>query len=287
MTHYERWRDVPDHLMTANQIGELEFPRAVGTPAATVNGSDYRGKPTVIDLYNAAAAAPTRTTAARLAELEQRTLKVRRCIRCGSHSQRLLDPTEPLCWACRHIDKVLRAQQDLANHRDWAIGKVTDLLAADRAAIVQTSLTTPPRTPSGRARPSTAARVWAVDAATGTPLVDVVVRLVSPRAHHIPAGACDPETARPLIHAQLADRPLIAWSTDELRDLSIAAPHPDRRGWSRSGDAVQTHSMFWHGTVDPIHPDRVVGIIPPGTPDRLLLHLRRIAATPLSTGAGT
>jgi len=289
LPHFARWRDVPSHLMTASRLTSLEFPRSPVAPAATVAGFDYRGKPDVHDLYNARTSPPTRTTTARLVALAEQSPKTRRCTDCGAHSQIPLYPPNPLCLACQHIHKIRKLQEQRTAARDYAIAQARKLLAADRAAVVQIDVTTPEPTPSGKRRPDTAARVRAVDAASGKQLVDVTVRLVGERAMFVPEQAVAREVALPRIRDALLGRPLVFWGTEEIMPLRQAAPCPEwrdpltsryRLGW----ECVSATSQAWHGEIDPYWPSgAVVAVIPPGTPARLLLHLQRIASSRTTT----
>ena len=67
-----------------------------------------------------------------------------------------------------------------------------------------------------------------------------------------------------------------------MRDLRLAAPHKD---WPSgyTGRAMITEvwsdSAHWRAQLDERR--RLVAALPPGSPDRMLLHLRRIAAADL------
>jgi hypothetical protein len=204
------------------------------------------------------------------------------------------DDRRALCPACRHVALLRRRQAELAASRLVCAQHARELLGWHDAAIVQADLTVPSPTPAGRKRPATAARVRAVDL-DGTRLVDVLVRLVGPRAHHIPEGAVAPEDATPAVHGALLGRRLLLWSHQDLTHLRAAAPHQDWPGvgdvhWWSSGvgpldhpiraraAALQHLAATWRGQLDP-HTRTLIECLPPGTPDRLLLMLQRIAAT--------
>ncbi len=286
MTHYSSWRAVPSHLMTASRLSELEFPRTPGKPVATVDAANWRGKQETFTLFDALRSAPTRTSAARLEQLNAaKGLKLRTCQDCGAHCQVPLAPDEPLCVACRHVAAIRKAQAIYGRRRELAAVDIAGWLATDGAAVVQVDATIPPPTGSGRRRPATAVRVRAVDAGTGKQALDVLVRTVGPRAQFVPADAVDPAVAVPKVHKALLGRLLLFWDGAEATLLREAAPHeewkwPTRPPWRFVVDL----SRVWRGEIDPHGPvtstsHSLIGNIPPGSPDRLLLHLTRIART--------
>jgi hypothetical protein len=314
MTTYAGWWQVPDHLMPATALGELEYPRTTDgqRPAAWVDTRDWSDRKTSIPLYDGRACPPTKATARQLEAAAVRSARQRTCAGCGAHCQRPLtvDPEDrrPLCPACRHLARLRRRQAQLAQARLLIAERARELLAwGSGAAVVQVDLHVPPPTPAGRRRPATAARVRAVDLDGGR-LVDELVRLVGPRAHHAPAGALPPQTAAPKVHRALVGRRLLLWSYQDLVNLRQAAPHPD---WPRLPEvysayagaeqpaetaiappgqpitapavALQHLATRWRGQLDP-HTRTLVACLPPGTPDRLLLMLRRIADTPPAPG---
>ena len=288
--------------MPATTLSELEYPRTHDgrQPAAWVDTRDWSGHKTSIPLYDARTCLPTKATARQLAAAAARSGRQRTCADCGAHCQRPLtvDPNDrrPLCPACRHVARLRRRQAQLAEARPFIAERARELLAWTGAAVVQVDLHVPPPTPAGRRRPPTAARVRAVDL-DGGPLVDVLVRLVGPRTQRVPASAVPAQEAVPTIHQAVLGSRLIMWSLLDLERLRLAAPHPDlpRLPWlPEVGDlpqpylplpdharavAVEPMATRWRGQVDP-HTRTLVECLPPGTPDRLLLMLRRIAATP-------
>jgi hypothetical protein len=290
MTTYAGWWEVPDHLMPATTLGELEYPRSTAgqDPVAWVDTRDWSDRKTSIPLYDARACPPTKATARQLAAAAARSTRRRICAQCGAHCQRplTLDPQDrrPLCPACRQVARLRRAQAEVAAQRRDAAERAAQLLGWDDAALVQVDQTIPPPTPAGRKRPATAARVRACDLAGGR-LLDVLVRLVGPRAHHIPQGAVAPETAAPAIHRALDGRRLIVWHEPDLQHLREVAPDLNRAaqfrfvnlyGFGREQVAVLWWlATRWRGQVDPTT-RQLVACLPPGTPDRLALLLRRI-----------
>jgi hypothetical protein len=297
MTTYAGWWEVPPHLMPATALAELEYPRTADgqRPAGWVETRDWRDKKATAALYDARTCPPTKATARQLEAASGTSTRRQRhtCADCGAHCQRPLPPLHevpgsgPLCPACRHIALLRRAQADAATARQGSAERAAELLAWIDAAVVQVDLTVPPPTPSGRARPPTAARVRAVDL-QGDRLVDVLVRLVGPRAHHVPAGAVSREDAGPAVR-RLQGRRLIAWHDPDLQRLREVAPDLNRAdehaGWNRLYGFPRERvavlwwlATQWRGQLDP-HTRTLIACLPPGTPDRLLLMLRRIAAT--------
>jgi hypothetical protein len=301
---YAGWWEVPDHLLPATTLAELEYPRTTNgqQPAAWVATRDWGDRKTSIPLYDARACPRTKATARQLAAAAVRSGRQRTCAQCGARCQRplTLDPNDrrPLCPACRHVARLRRRQAELAAARQLCAKRARELLAWSNGAVLQVDLHIPPPTPAGRRRPATAARVRAVDL-DGAQLVDVLVRLVGPRAHHIPEGAAGPEAAAPAIHRALVGRRLLAWSHQDLANLQAAAPHDAFPGvgeahWAWDGDGwpaqpIQARAVVlrqiatrWRGQVDP-HTRNLVDCLAPGGPDRLLLMLQRIAATAAAT----
>jgi hypothetical protein len=309
MTTYAGWWQVPAHLLPATALGELEYPRSpTGQPAAWVEvRANWQGKHDTIALYDARACPPTKATAAQLAAAAHRSARTRVCADCAAHCQRPLPPLSdqhprPLCPACRHVAQLRRRQAELATSRLACAQRARELLGWHDAAVVQVDLTVPPPTPAGRKRPATAAHIRAVDLG-GRRLVDVLVRLVGPRAHHIPAGAVAREDAIPEIHRAVIGHRLLLWNVNELQQLWLTAPHQTLPEYHQASELPQPHLQIpnhvravavghlattWRGQLDP-HTRTLIECLAPGTPDRLLLMLRRIASTarqPAAVAAG-
>lgn len=298
MTTYEGWWEVPPHLMSATALKELEFPRvATGDPVAWVRARDWRGKADEVALYDVRVCPPTPATAAQLEAAGRRADAGRRvCEDCGALCQRPVPPRDDagsrrLCPACRHI-LVLRVRQRVAAaNRDRQARWAADVLAAGDAVIVQVDLTVPPPAESGRKRPATAARIRAVDLA-GQQLLETTLRLVGPRSRWVPPDAVPREEGAVAVHTALAGQPLILWDFDEAEALRAAAPHPDWRYGTvtafdhppRPGEwtTARHRATEWRGQVDPKRLG-LVDSVPPGTPDRLALMVRRMAETAVTT----
>jgi hypothetical protein len=299
MNTYTGWWEVPDHLMPATALGELEYPRAPGgcQPVAWVECRGWSDRKTSIPLYDARTCPPTKATARQLEVAAARSGRRRSCAECGAHCQRPLtvDPHDrrPMCPACRHLARLRHRQAQLAAARPHIAERARELLAWPDAIAVQVDLHTPPPTPAGRRRPPTAARVRAARL-DGARLLDVLVRLVGPRAHHVPHGAVAQQAAAPEVHLALVGRRQLMWSVGDLERLRQAAAVTDDtlpRCWHVDelsqphlpipehvrAAAVNQVATRWRGQLDP---HTLVACLVPGTPDRLLLMLRRIGATP-------
>ena len=301
MTTYRGWWEVPDHLVPATALGELEYPRTADgqQPAAWVDTRDWADRKASVALYDARACPPTAATARQLQAAAARSRRRRACADCGARCQRPLPPLDPdqdrrpLCPACRHVALLRRRQAQLAAARPAIAARAAELLAWPDGAVVQVDLTVPPPTPAGRRRPPTAARVRACDLA-GARLVDVLVRLVGPRAHHVPPGAVARADAAGAVHRAVLGRRLVVWRVADLHQLAMAAPHERLPGSWQASDLSQPHlpvgghvravavepvATRWRGQLDP-RTRALVACHAPGTPDRLWLLLRRIADTP-------
>ena len=235
---YAGWWQVPAHLLPATALAELEYPRTPGgqQPVAWVECRDWRDRKTSIPLYDARACPPTKATAAQLEAAARRATVRRVCADCQARCQRPLpldpDDRRPRCPACRQLARLRTRQAQLAQARPHLAARAAELLSWPDAAILQVDLTVPPPTPAGRRRPATAAHLRAVDL-HGMRLVQVLVRLVGPRAHHVPVHAVPAAAAAPVVHRALLGRRLLTWSLQDLRSLQDlerlhqAAPHPD------------------------------------------------------------
>ena len=123
-TTYAGWWQVPDHLMPATALGELEYPRTADgqAPVAWVDTRDWSDRKTSIPLYDARACPPTKATGAQLASAADGSKLGRRrvCSDCGARCQRPLPSlpevpgSGPLCPACRHIALLRRKQAEVA-----------------------------------------------------------------------------------------------------------------------------------------------------------------------------
>jgi hypothetical protein len=317
---YTGWRQVPAHLLTATALRQLEFPRTSNgrTPDAYVKANDWDGHPDTFELFDLRACPPTTSTAAQLDAAQRRAVTSRTCQDCGARAQATL-PTlgkgpvpARLCGTCRHI-ALLRGEQDrFGRYRGRVAADVAAVLTGPPAVVLQLDLHEPPRTDGGNRRPATAARIQ-VAQLDGGKLLDITVRLVGPRAKWVPAHAIDKADGLAQLHKVISEKRLVLWSVDELVALHKIDPdggHPgymDTETWAEPRDdlsdrdghwltnaraeapvvTVETVATQWRCEIDP-HTRRLVPCVPPGTPDRLALLLRRISqdAPELSPGTG-
>ncbi|WP_143028101.1 hypothetical protein [Lentzea albidocapillata] len=293
--------------MSRTQLADLDLPRDPSGQAvvAEVEVYNWRDKKDIVDLFDARSCPPTKATGKQLESAAARGKDKRTCQRCGARCQRSLSAgpetvsstpekveSRLLCPTCRFVLKLLGKQEELAaarsEHAVWAI----EVLARERLAVLWVDDVVPEPTPSGKARPMTATRLRACDG-DGKQILDVLVRLVKPRAKFVPEGAVAVEDAVPLVHTALLGRPLLVWNEEAFARLRQVAPHEmlpfpanrysmsyaeqERRqalGHAVAGGRVRQ----WRGQLDPKTLE-LVPCVPAGTPDRLLYLLRRMAAS--------
>ncbi|WP_285647151.1 hypothetical protein [Lentzea sp. NBRC 102530] len=309
---------MPAHLMSRTQLGDLDLPRDPSGQAvvAVVKTSNWRGKKDEVELYDVHRCPPTRASGKHLESAAARGGDRRTCQRCGAQCQRSLAPEPPahrsdgveveagplVCPACRFVIKLQRKQDELAAARPKHAARAVEVLAWERLAALWVDEVVPPPTPSGAARKTTAVRVQACDV-DGKELVDVTVRLVGERAKFVPSGAIAPEEAVPVLHAALLGRPLVAWDGDVLLRLYQLATHetlphspPEqelvdgqrksvsfeerkrRLGLQVPHAVMAKRVQEWRGQLG-LKSLELEPSVPPGSPDRLLYLLRRMAAT--------
>lgn len=289
---YEGWWDVPDGLLTTAQLAELEFPRQPAqAPVGRVWMQDFRGRRNrlLVDLYRPGQCPPTTASAAALQAAAARAAgRVHECEACGCRPERSLDAGQRLCPVCRHIGR-LRARQDEARAAQRrAAQQVAAALAEPGTVILHVVTNGMPPTPAGRPRPALSARIRAADT-TGRGLLDVTVSLAGPRARHRDPGAVPAAQVAEQVIAVLGGKSLICWNRGEAWMLGQAVPHtwPDHDYATRRPRlvTVEDWSTAWRAQLT------VKGdLVPaghPGTPDRLWLHLTRIATTDTPGDNGT
>lgn len=318
ITTYTRWSEVPWYLMSRTQLGDLDLPRDPSGQdvAAVVETYDWRDKKDVVELFEVHRCPPTRASGKQLESAAARGKDRRTCRRCGARCQRPLTAEPPgrsshveqvevgplVCPACRVVIRLLGKQQELAAARLEHAARAAEVLRWERLAVLWVDEIVPPPTPSGAARKMTAVRIRACDA-NGKELLDVTVRLVSERAKFVPPGAVAQEEAVPVVHAALLGRPLVAWDPAAFTRLHQLAPHetlPHRppewelvdgqRTWvpyderERRQDLQVEHETVggrvkqWRGQLDPKSGELTPCVLP-GTPDRLLYLLRKMAVS--------
>lgn len=285
LPEYKGWWQVPAEagLLTKGQLAELEFPRQPSQlPAGRVHADDFRGRRNrlIVDLYQPEACPPTTASAAQLAAAANRSNRVRECAECGCHSERPLSERDgrALCPVCSHIQQLRDKQAAARDMQQWAAEQAAAALAEPDAVILHATQHSLPRTKAGRIRPPLSARIRAADTTTGRPLLDVTVSLTGPRARLRDPDAVPAADAAQEVIAVLGGKPLICWDTD-VHVLATAVPYPHwpnaYKPQSPKEIRVQDVSTAWRAEITiKGHP---IPARHPGAPDRLWLHLNRIA----------
>lgn len=288
---FGRWRDVPPRThATRTQLARADQPRLPGpTPAAYVNGFDYRGKPTTTELFALADTAPTASSARQLAAAAARRTESRTCPECGAHCQQPLTEFagRPLCPMCRRIAQVRDLQDRLAAKRAELAQWASRLLDDEHVAVVWAQVQQQPFTPAGNPRPPLAVQMTAVDH-QGRALLDDVIRLAGPRAAAMPKGALAPQEGARRLNDVLGGRRLVCWTDAALEPVSrrlAALGHPVRLnivssrpgpGWDGQEDTtVRGRITLWRGELDPATGE-LLPVWEPGRADRLHLLLDRM-----------
>ncbi|WP_069874448.1 hypothetical protein [Streptomyces malaysiensis] len=303
---YRWWGEVPWALVSKSQLGRADLPREPGGPVrGWVTGRDFRGREMDIELYAVAESVPTKASGGQLAAADRRrTTTVRVCSDCGANCQQPLAERRGryLCAMCAKLARIVDFQIELRERRAELAAWAQEVLADPALAVVWVEVMEAEPTPSGRRRPPLAARVQAVDG-HGRLLVDALVRLAGPRTKGAPAEAVPPEEGAEALQGALEGRRRITWTADALKAvtdrltalghpvrLGPAGPHgpvetgvwsPHRRAWPGQ---VCDRLAQWRGELDPATGELRAPWLP-GTADRLLLCLQRIAST-VGTGAG-
>lgn len=297
---YRWWGEVPWALASKSQLGQADLPREPGGPVrGWVSGRDFRGREMDIELYAVAESVPTKASGGQLAAADRRrSATVRVCSDCGANCQQPLAERRGryLCAMCAKLARIVDFQIELRERRAELAAWAQEVLADPALAVVWVEVMEAEPTPSGRRRPPLAARVHAVDC-DGRLLVDVLVRLAGPRTKGAPADAIPPEAGARALQAALKGRRRITWTADALTavtDRLAALGHPGRLGpaeptgpaetgvWSPRRRAwpgqVRDRLAQWRGELD-LATGELRAPWQPGTADRLLLCLQRIAAT--------
>ncbi|MFF4260284.1 hypothetical protein ACFY1L_55055 [Streptomyces sp. NPDC001663] len=173
------------------------------------------------------------------------------------------------------------AQRQAGEARAHVQLRAARLLDDSDLAVVHVAYTDRGTTDAGKRRTPSAAHVTALGAA-GTVLVDVELRIVAPRSKGIPDGAADSDQAAETIRSALADKTVLVWASEVLKDLihglaglGISWPFPS--GYDRWHELRQM-VMTWRGDLNG-KTGTVRLPIPPGRADRMLYLLQQIAVT--------
>lgn len=281
MTTYDGWGRVPGHLYTRTQLAELEFPRVPGEPAGWVKTFDWRGKPDTVALFDVREAAPSPASATQLEAAQRASVRV--CGECGARPDgRLWElPTGVrVCRPCLLVARLRTVQRDLAERRRSHAREVAELLAAEPGPVVVYPRRFRPTRPEGATRTPPVCAVELDTWADGR-RARVVLRVGGARNPHVPPGAVPLKEGAPAAAALLADRTPVVWDEAAADELAAVVEYLRRAGQDVPGRAqvwsARWRATVWRGDVDVS--TRVLGnVVDPGTPDRLALLLRRIAA---------
>ncbi|MFE7524632.1 hypothetical protein ACFU7Y_02810 [Kitasatospora sp. NPDC057542] len=287
LPEYTWWGEVPAHLTTKTRLADLDLPRQPGGPArATIATRNAIGRKAVFDLYDVRESVPTSATAAQLAAAAaRRTTGSRTCEECGARPEAPCTQTSDgwlLCTACAHIHR-LRARQKEATERAQVVAEQAARICDDeRLVVLAVDYTRRPPTDSGVPRPPAAARITVLDPRNALPPYDRTLRLTGPRTPGAPADAVDAGPALADLTALLAEHTVLLWTETDLKPLYDALRHLklNTGNFLPSGHdrvhRLQTLAALWRADIDPAtgHPRTPT---PPGTADRLLYLLRRMA----------
>lgn len=283
-TRYAGWWEVPDNLMSATTLAELEFPRLPhdGEPDGLVAQDD--GWHDVVKLFDVDRCPPSKATARQLEAAQRKSTRPRQCADCPARTLRPLvaDVGRPLCPTCRQIALIRRAQEKAVERQTYSAKVIADAMGRPGTVLVSATEINPGPTDAGNRRPNVAAIIKALDVATGKSMLDLTMSLVGSKAKIKHEGAVPREEGKRLVlDAGLTGRPLLFWTLDEFTSLRMAAPSPN---WPRAisyGDTpvlgLCEHSTMWRAQINRQRHTLVAHH--PGALDRLLLHLQRIAAT--------
>ncbi|GAA1451146.1 hypothetical protein [Nocardiopsis tropica] len=282
MTTYDGWGRVPAYLRTRTQLAELEYPRVPGEVAAWVKTFDWRGKPDTLDLFDWREAAPSPASAAQLEAAQRST--VRECGECGARPDgRLweLSGGVRVCRPCLLVARLRRVQRDLAEQRRGYAREVAELLGAEPGPVVVYPRRIRPPRPEGAARTPAVCAVE-LDTWTDGRRSRVVLRVGGARNPHVPDGAVPLAEGAPAAAALLAGRTPVVWNEEAADELAAIGEHLGRAGQDVPGRgrmwSARWTATVWRGDLD-VSTRALGAVVDPGTPDRLALLLRRIAAT--------
>lgn len=277
---YQGWRQVPWGLFSKTQLADLDFPRVPGGPVrAHVQTRDWNGRKSTVALYRLGESVPSPAGAGQLDAARRRSDPAARvCTDCGARPDRPV--VAGRCPACAQIARIRSALAVAADDRvrvvEWARTiLVPQLLPAVILRVVEVLR---PPAPSGRQDlAAVALRVDAVDVA-GRRLVDATIRLAGPRVKAVPADAVAPDDVADQIRTVLGRHPLVTWDDTGLWSLrKLYDVDPPHSWYGGNPNGLARRAAQWRGEIDP----QSLGLrsaIHPGSADRMLLLLRRMAA---------
>lgn len=272
---YSGFEDVPEGLLTPEQLAELPYPRV---PGGRVQGE-------------------VRTTGHRyhlLYALAECPPVAYECGDCGAFCE---EPCEwldnrPLCEACRQIVELRDAQRRNLRNRRVQIDSVRKKLADESLAVLAVRLVgelpagVVPGTLKTRA---VGAHIEVIDH-QGRPLIHLFTQLVKPTHPDAPADALPAERAAVELRAALAGRRLTYWDGHDTpvrrlhsagQDLRVDFGLDDAGGWGQMRGGMSKFGVgAWRGDIDPATGE-VRPAADPVSAEGLLALMRRMAATPL------
>lgn len=281
---YEGWRRVPDGLYTKTQLAGLDLPRLPGGPVrAYVETRDWRDRKTSLALYRLNESVPSPASASQLDAARRRGGAGRVCDGCGARPERPCVDGDGgrWCTACSRL-RALRTAIIAAGERrteaaGWAAGILDPALPPAVVLHVRQLFRSP--APSGRRNPDPVAVVVdAVDTA-GIRLVDATIRIAGPRVRAVPVDAVDPAAIEEQICTLLAAPVIVTWTGGTAGILHRLYGVEQPAGWyGGNPNALDWRATAWRGDLDP---DTLTPrpALHPGRADRMLLILRRMAAT--------
>ncbi|MEU8264934.1 hypothetical protein AB0C02_30510 [Micromonospora sp. NPDC048999] len=278
------WRNVPAGLYSRSQLADLDLPRVPAGPVrARVETRDWRDRKTTVDLHALAESEPSPATIGQLEAARRRAGTSRVCDGCGACPDRPLPSinSQHLCRVCARITELRERRVKAAADRIMVVDWARKILAPELLlpCVLRVQAIRRPAAPSGRQNPEAIAlRVDAVDTA-GRRLVGTTIRTAGPRVRGVPADAVDPATVEDQIRALLAAPVIVTWTSREDAPLRLLYGTDPLRLPSNPND-LSWRATYWRGDVDPdSHQFARRSAINPGRADRLLLLLRRMAAT--------
>lgn len=281
---YQGWRQVPLGLFSKTQLADLDFPRLPGGPVrAHVQTRDWNGRKATFALYRLAESVPSPAGAAQLEAARRRSDPAARvCTDCGARPDRPV--VSGRCPACAQIVRIRSALAVAADDRARVVEWARTILVPQLLPAVVLRVVEVLRAPAPSGRQDLAAVALRVDAVdiTGRRLVDATIRLAGPRVKAVPADAVAPDAVADQIRAILGRHPLVTWDDAGLWSLRrLYDVDPPHSWYAGNPNALSRRAAQWRGEIDP----DTLGMrsaIHPGSADRMLLFLQRMAATVLT-----
>lgn len=185
-----------------------------------------------------------------------------------------------VCRPCLLVARLRKVQRDLADQRRGHAHEVARLLAAEPGpVVVYPRRIRPPRSEGAKRTPPVCAvelDTWANGRRSR-----MVLRVGGARNPHVPADAIPLAEGALAAAALLADRTPVVWDETAADELAAIGEYLRRAGQSAPSRgqvwSAWWRAKVWRGGVD-VSTRELGNVVNPGTPDRLALLLRRIAA---------